>query len=163
MLARQTQARLWNRISLNFPQTQGPVARREFRTSIRFCAPEGFCLAKGVTPVMGDRGKAVLWARSARRPRPPAILWFLSHRWERNSPRRAKPSRRPQAAKSPCEERNRSIIAPSSAPVCALGHLPPRGKALKGGGDPPAIRRDPASPRPPRPAWTARHFCSASP
>ena len=24
--------------------------------------------------------------------RPPAILWFLSHRWERNSPRRAKPS-----------------------------------------------------------------------
>ena len=24
--------------------------------------------------------------------RPPAILWFLSQRWERNSPRRAKPS-----------------------------------------------------------------------
>ena len=66
----------------------------------------------------------LLWSR------PPAILWFLSHRWERNSPRRAKPSRRPQAAKSPCEERNRSIIAPSSAPVCALGHLPPRGKAI---------------------------------
>ena len=66
----------------------------------------------------------LLWSR------PPAILWFLSHRWERNSPRRAKPSRRPQAAKSPCEERNRFIIAPSSAPVCALGHLPPRGKAI---------------------------------
>ena len=41
-----------------------------------------------------------------------------------------KVTRRPQAAKSPCEERNRSIIAPSSAPVCALGHLPPRGKAI---------------------------------
>ena len=42
-----------------------------------------------------------------------------------------KGTRRPQAAKSPCEERNRSIIAPSSAPVCALGHLPPRGKACR--------------------------------
>ena len=40
-----------------------------------------------------------------------------------------KGTRRPQAAKSPREERNRSIIVPSSAPVCALGHLPPRGKA----------------------------------
>ena len=41
------------------------------------------------------------------------------------------------AAKLPCDKRNHAIIAPSSAPVCALGHLPPRGKALKGGGDPP--------------------------
>ena len=41
-----------------------------------------------------------------------------------------KVTRRPQAAKSHCEERNRSIIVPSSAPVCALGHLPPRGKAI---------------------------------
>ena len=29
---------------------------------------------------------------SVRRTPPPAILWFLSHRWERNSPSRAKPS-----------------------------------------------------------------------
>ena len=40
-----------------------------------------------------------------------------------------KVGRRPQAAKFPSKKRNRSIIAPSSAPVCALGHLPPRGKA----------------------------------
>ena len=62
----------------------------------------------------------LLWSR------PPAILWFLSHRWERNSPRRAKPSRRPQAAKSPCEERNRSIIVPSSvtASPCHLSLSP---------------------------------------
>ena len=40
-----------------------------------------------------------------------------------------KVTRRPQAAKFPSKKRNRSIIAPSSAPVCALGHLPPRGKA----------------------------------
>ena len=87
----------------------------------------------------------LLWSR------PPAILWFLSHRWERNSPRRAKPSRRPQAAKSPCEERNRSIIVPSSvtASSChlslsplAFGHLPltrgvgPRGEGFFGGEPP---------------------------
>ena len=34
-----------------FLQTQGPVARREFRHPLRFCAPEGFCLLQGVTPV----------------------------------------------------------------------------------------------------------------
>ena len=37
-------------------QTQGLVARRGFRVSLRFCAPEGFCLLQGITPVMGDRG-----------------------------------------------------------------------------------------------------------
>ena len=112
-------------------QTQGLVARRGFRVSLRFCAPEGFCLLQGVTPVMGDRGKAVLWARSARRPRPPAILWLLSHRWESNPPRRAELSRRPQAAKSPCKKRNRSIIAPSS--VWPDGQPPsPQGEGLRG-------------------------------
>ena len=55
-LARQVQARRWNRIRHNFPHTQGPVARRKFRTSLRFCAPEMFCPPQGVTPVTGDRG-----------------------------------------------------------------------------------------------------------
>ena len=48
--------------------------------------------------------EVLLWSR------PPAILWFLSHRWERNSPRRAKPSRRPQAAKSPCKKQENALI-----------------------------------------------------
>ena len=39
-LVRQRQARLWNRTGPNFSQTQGPVARRGFRHSLRFCAPE---------------------------------------------------------------------------------------------------------------------------
>ena len=39
-----------------FLHTQGPVARREFGHSLRFCAPEIFCLVQGVTPVIGDRG-----------------------------------------------------------------------------------------------------------
>ena len=43
-------------------------------------------------PVMGSGGKAIAAEGIARgRPgRPPAILWFLSDRSERNSPRRAK-------------------------------------------------------------------------
>ena len=55
-LVRQRQARLWNRTSSNFPKTQGPVARREFRHSLRVCAPEMFCPPQGVTPVMGVLG-----------------------------------------------------------------------------------------------------------
>ena len=39
-----------------FLQGQGPAARREFRHSLRFCAPKIQCQAKGVTLVMG-----VLW------------------------------------------------------------------------------------------------------
>ena len=56
-LARGRQAQKWSRTRSNFPQTQGPVARREFRTSLKFCAPEMFCLLQGVTPVNGVRGK----------------------------------------------------------------------------------------------------------
>ncbi len=39
-LARQRQARRGNCTSPQFWDSQGPVARREFRTSLRFCAPE---------------------------------------------------------------------------------------------------------------------------
>ena len=69
-----------------------------------------------------DRGGrvAVLWARSARRPRPPAILWFLSHRWERNSPRRANP---------PAYNNPNPKPAPSSVTASPC-HLPPKGKAF---------------------------------
>ena len=34
-----------------FLQLQGPVARRELRLPLRFCAPELFCLSQGITPV----------------------------------------------------------------------------------------------------------------
>ena len=39
-----------------FLHAQGPVARREFRPPLRFCAPEMFCPPQGVTPVMGVLG-----------------------------------------------------------------------------------------------------------
>ena len=101
---------------------------------------------KNASLVMGDRGKAVLWARSARRPRPPAILWFLSHRWERNSPCRANPC---EAARPKKEIRNLPPHPPPSGapipiPSVALRHLPlirgvgpPRGRLFLGGETPP--------------------------
>ena len=48
--ARPSQARKWNRSSRNFPHSQGPVARREFRARLRFCAPEIFCRLAGTRP-----------------------------------------------------------------------------------------------------------------
>ena len=39
-------------------------------------------------------------------------------------------------------------VAPSSAPVCALGHLPPEGKALGGGKDPSRLQNHPLPARP---------------
>ena len=53
-LVQQSQARKWNRTGPNFPHIQGLVARREFRTPLRFCAPEMLCPPQGVTPVMGS-------------------------------------------------------------------------------------------------------------
>ena len=164
------------------------MARREFRHPLRFCAPEGFCLLQGVTPVnrgpgadfpcqgemsrsdKGDRvgeyghGVSIL-------SRPPAILkvncpegaregglghWFLSHRWERNSPPaggetppRKEPSSGPMRASGP----TKSVLsspphpAPSGPPSLsplAFGHLPlTRGVGPRGEG----FRRRAAPPR----------------
>ncbi len=66
--------------------------------------------------------------------RPPAILWFLSHRWERNSPRRAKPS---------CNRRKGSIAALSSAPFG--GTFPPGGRLKKSRRRNPPHRSKPTS------------------
>ena len=97
----------------------------------------------------------------------PAILWFLSHRWERNSPPaggetplRKEASSGPMRASGPTKKR--SIIAPSSAPfggtypypLCRFatspldkGSRPPEGKAF--GGDRPLIRPPSGAPSPP--------------
>ena len=94
--------------------------------------------------------------------------WFLSHRWERNSPPaggeiplRKEPSSGPMRASGPTKKR--SIIAPSSAPfggtypypLCRFatspldkGSRPPEGKAF--GGDRPLIRHGFAVPPSPQ-------------
>ena len=113
------------------------MARRELRPTTQILrAGNAAKSSRYASPVMGDRGPTPLvkgrWpkARGDREgeyghevsilSRPPAILWFLSHRWERNSPRRAKPS---------CNRRKGSITAPSSAPFG--GTFPPGGRLKK--------------------------------
>ena len=74
LLARQSQAQVWSRTCPKFLQTQGPVARREFRLPLRFCAPEGFCLVQGVTPVIGVRGKATMSTKCSSGAVPGGVL-----------------------------------------------------------------------------------------
>ena len=57
-----------------FLQTQGPVARLEFRHSLRFCAPEILCQAKGITPVNGVRGKATMSTKCSSGAVPGGVL-----------------------------------------------------------------------------------------
>lgn len=58
----------------------------------------GFRQLRSVAHVPGRPGESGLWDPGgthvepwSRRECPPAILWFLSHRWERDPPRRAEP------------------------------------------------------------------------
>ena len=121
-----------------FLQTQGPVARREFRHPLRFCAPEGFCLLQGVTPVnrgpgadspcqgemsrsdKGDRvGEYGHGVSILSRPPSGSLVTFWPSRKSLAARRRRNP---------PCKKRNRSVIAPSSVTASPC-HLPPRGKA----------------------------------
>ena len=72
------------------------MARKELKPGTALCAPEILQRGVGVSSVNGGPGENELEPEgtcSRRRcESPPAILWFLSHRWERNSPHRAKPS-----------------------------------------------------------------------
>ena len=134
-----------------FLHTQGPVARREFRPITQILRAENFAeLFRRASPVTGTGGKANMGTLVPILSRPPAILkvncpegaregglghWFLSHRWERNSPPaggetplRKEPSSGPMRASGPTKKR--SIIAPSSVTASPC-HLPPKGKALE--------------------------------
>ena len=78
-----------------FCAAPGPSGPERIIPGTVFCAPEILHEGIGVSPVNGGPGENELEPEgtcSRRRcESPPAILWFLSHRWERNSPRRAKP------------------------------------------------------------------------
>ena len=54
----------------------------------------------------GRRPRRPAGAHCAPLRRPPAILWFLSHRWERNSPRRAKPCETARRVVAPYRRRS---------------------------------------------------------
>ena len=77
----------------------------------------------------GRRPRRPAGAHCAPLRRPPAILWFLSHRWERNSPRRANPC---EAARPKKEIRNLPPHPPPS------GAPSPRGEGFFWGGDAPS-------------------------
>ena len=72
-----------------FLQPQGPVARWEFRPATQILRAESPWKFLRRGPVKWGPGVSRHGERSSPLRRPPAILWFLSHRWERNSPRRA--------------------------------------------------------------------------
>ena len=77
-----------------FCTTPGPSGPGGIIPGTIFCAPEILRKGIGVSPVNGGLGENELEPEGTcfrrRCESPPAILWFLSHRWERNSPRRAK-------------------------------------------------------------------------
>ena len=75
---------------LEFLQPQAPVGRIELRNATQILRAGNIARpAKYASPVMGS-GESGHMGTKCPSAASPAILWFLSHRWERNSPRRAK-------------------------------------------------------------------------
>ena len=73
-----------------FRQVSPQWGGRNRGAPLHLCAPEISLNLSGGGLVNGGPGESRHGERSSPLRRPPAILWFLSHRWERNSPRRAK-------------------------------------------------------------------------
>ena len=69
-----------------FLQTQGPVARNETIKATQILRAGNFLPDRRGNPRNGGPGVSRHGERSSPLRRPPVILWFLSHRWERNSP-----------------------------------------------------------------------------
>ena len=123
MLARQPQARLWNRTNSNFPKTQGPVARKKSQKATQILragnvlpTPRGNLRKWG--PGKGDYEHEVL-IRS--RPRWRFAFFFAME----------KEGRRPQAAKYPAHNERNPNSAPSSGPFGAT--FPPGGRLERAG------------------------------
>ena len=86
----------WHRPKIFAPH-QGPVAREESYPEPYFARRKFLRKGIGVSPVNGGLGENELEPEGTcfrrRCESPPAILWFLSHRWERNSPKGRNPPR----------------------------------------------------------------------
>ena len=107
-----------------FCTAPGPSGSENIKTGNRILragtSAEG---CRGIPRNGGEGGGATMGGDAHRSP-PPAILWFLSHRWERNSPSRAKP----------CETARRVV-----APYGCYGL-----RGMGGSGDQPLRRIPPA-------------------
>ena len=141
-----------------FLQTQGPVARREFRPATQFWPGGIFLAAQGGTPGKGGGGGGPGGARSPLPEPSPSVFWFLFHvekelAHQGETLQNGAPSRRALQSKQKPKERRgssneiRSFIAPSSGPFgatfpyplcrCATspldkGSRPPGGRLLEG-------------------------------
>ena len=71
-LARQRQARLWKRCTCNFCKPRARWPGVNGGTPLRFCAPESFCPAQGITPVMGSGESSPMDLGGAKRSRSPS-------------------------------------------------------------------------------------------
>ena len=77
---------------LQFSTRTGPSGPGGSANRLSDFARRKYCKIQQIrVPRNGGPGVSRHGERSSPLRRPPAILWFLSHRWERNSPRRAKP------------------------------------------------------------------------
>ena len=101
-----------------FLQPQGPVARREFRLSLRFCAPELFCLSQGIPPVKWGAGGKRSYGHEVPVGRVPQRSFGYF-------PIAGKVPRRPQAAKSP----HKKEITFSNTPAAGTGEPRPDAEA----------------------------------
>ena len=101
-----------------FLQPQGPVARREFRPPLRFCAPELFCLSQGIPPVKWGAGGKRSYGHEVPVGRVPQRSFGYF-------PIAGKVPRRPQAAKSP----HKKEITFSNTPAAGTGGPRPDAEA----------------------------------
>ena len=126
-----------------FLQTQGPVARRELRPATQILRAGSFLPDQRGNPRKWGPGKGeyehevLIWSRPRGR-----FAYFAAM---------GKVGRRPQAAKSPCKKRNRSIHCPLIRPSVRTGAPSPQGEGLRAADSRPYeinanIRRDPDLP-----------------
>ena len=105
-----------------FLQPQGPVARREFRLPLKFCAPEIFCLTQGITPVMGS-GESGPMGTKCPSAASPVAFWLLCRHGQSNSP--------PAGGEISSADNEPNPNPVPSSVTASPCHLPPEGKAKK--------------------------------
>ena len=142
MLARQPQARLWNRNNSNFPKTQGPVARKKSQKATQILRAGNFFLAQEVTPVNGVRGKATMSTKCSSGAVSGGVLVTLPP-WAKSlaARRRRNPPHTTNAVRTLPPHPSRLRRATFPYPLCRFatspldkGSRPPRGRLLGGFG-----------------------------